>query len=158
MNWEAIGATGEIVGAAAVVLTLAYLAVQIRTARIASAQGATYSTVEAYSRWRQSFLQNSDVARAVAKANRGEALDDEDSVILTALMDELFIVSSISTISTDEWNSIQAKTVDLEYLDGILRANPGLLSHWWRFRSVVALISEEYAEIVDAMVREIEAS
>jgi hypothetical protein len=30
MNWEAIGAIGEIVGAAAVVLTLAYLAVQIR--------------------------------------------------------------------------------------------------------------------------------
>lgn len=30
MNWEAIGAIGEIVGAAAVVFTLAYLAVQIR--------------------------------------------------------------------------------------------------------------------------------
>ena len=30
MNWEAIGAVGEIVGAAAVVFTLAYLAAQIR--------------------------------------------------------------------------------------------------------------------------------
>ena len=30
MNWEAIGAIGEIVGAAAVVFTLAYLAIQIR--------------------------------------------------------------------------------------------------------------------------------
>lgn len=40
MNWEAIGAVGEIVGAAAVVATLAYLAsqirVQIREARVAS--------------------------------------------------------------------------------------------------------------------------
>ena len=30
MNWDAIGAVGEVVGAAAVVVTLAYLAVQIR--------------------------------------------------------------------------------------------------------------------------------
>ena len=30
MNWEAIGAIGEIVGAVAVVATLAYLAVQLR--------------------------------------------------------------------------------------------------------------------------------
>ena len=29
MNWEALGAIGEIVGAVAVVLTLGYLAVQI---------------------------------------------------------------------------------------------------------------------------------
>ena len=30
MNWEAIGALGEVVGAIAVVLTLAYLAIQVR--------------------------------------------------------------------------------------------------------------------------------
>ena len=30
MNWEALGAIGEIVGAVAVVVTLGYLAVQIR--------------------------------------------------------------------------------------------------------------------------------
>jgi len=30
MNWEALGAIGEIVGAVAVVVTLVYLAVQIR--------------------------------------------------------------------------------------------------------------------------------
>jgi hypothetical protein len=30
MNWEALGAIGEIVGAIAVVVTIGYLAVQIR--------------------------------------------------------------------------------------------------------------------------------
>jgi hypothetical protein len=43
MNWDAIGAIGEGVGAAAVVFTLAYLAVQIRQSRVA--QNA--ATVEA---------------------------------------------------------------------------------------------------------------
>jgi hypothetical protein len=37
MNWQAIGAVGEILGALAVVLTLAYLAVQIRESRKATA-------------------------------------------------------------------------------------------------------------------------
>ena len=36
-NWEAIGAIGEILGAIAVVATLAYLAVQIRESRTATA-------------------------------------------------------------------------------------------------------------------------
>jgi len=35
MNWEAAGAIGEIVGAIAVIATLAYLATQIRYARLA---------------------------------------------------------------------------------------------------------------------------
>jgi hypothetical protein len=39
MNWDAIGAVGEIVGAVAVVLSLVYLAVQIRTSsKLAKAQ------------------------------------------------------------------------------------------------------------------------
>ena len=37
MNWEAIGAIGEIVGALAVGLTLAFLAIQVRHAKEAAA-------------------------------------------------------------------------------------------------------------------------
>jgi hypothetical protein len=37
LNWDAIGAIGEILGAAAVVATLAYLAIQIRHAKDAAA-------------------------------------------------------------------------------------------------------------------------
>jgi hypothetical protein len=36
MNWEAIGAIGEVVGAAGVVATLLYLAVQVRLSRQAT--------------------------------------------------------------------------------------------------------------------------
>ena len=37
MNWDAIGAVGEILGAAAVVATLVYLAIQVRSAKSAAA-------------------------------------------------------------------------------------------------------------------------
>jgi len=47
MNWEAIGAVGEIVGAGAVVLTLAYLSVQLR-------QNTKSSRSNAFSAWANS--------------------------------------------------------------------------------------------------------
>ena len=41
MNWEAIGAVGEIIGAAAVVVSVIYLALQIRAQNVESRLGAT---------------------------------------------------------------------------------------------------------------------
>ena len=46
MNWDAIGAIGEILGAAAVVATLAYLAMQVRYAKDASADVNRLSRAE----------------------------------------------------------------------------------------------------------------
>jgi hypothetical protein len=50
MNWEAIGAIGEIIGALAVVVTLAYLAVQVRNstriARSATRQAIAETAME----------------------------------------------------------------------------------------------------------------
>ena len=46
MNWEAIGAVGEIVGATAVVLTLIYLAVQVRLGTRAT-QAASFQAASA---------------------------------------------------------------------------------------------------------------
>ena len=50
MNWEAIGAIGEVLGAAGVVITLAYLAVQMRLsnrlAKRAAVQGLLASRTE----------------------------------------------------------------------------------------------------------------
>ena len=43
MNWDAIGAVGEILGAAAVVVTLIYLAAQLRQ-NTNSMQAAAYNT------------------------------------------------------------------------------------------------------------------
>ncbi len=50
MNWEAIGAIGEVLGAAGVIITLAYLAVQMRQsnrlAKRAAVQGVLASRAE----------------------------------------------------------------------------------------------------------------
>jgi hypothetical protein len=47
MNWEALGAIGEIVGAIAVVVTLGYLAVQIRQ-NTRSVRASTYQSITSF--------------------------------------------------------------------------------------------------------------
>ncbi len=152
MNWEAIGAISEIVGALTVVVTLIYLAIQVRMSRILAAAEVSYSTVEAYSRFRNGILQNVEISRAIAKANRGEALDDDEHILLRTLVDDFFITSVMSTTSTEQWNSFQEQSVDIEYIRVIFGENPGLAQYWPRFRKLVALISEEYAQTVDRII------
>ena len=48
MNWEALGAIGEIVGAIAVVLTLGYLAVQIRQSNRSSRAAARQALIDTF--------------------------------------------------------------------------------------------------------------
>ncbi len=68
MNWEAIGAVGEVLGAFAVVLTLVYLAVQIRQ-NTSSTRASTYSdTTDGWHNYLQSqSVADIDILLALAK-------------------------------------------------------------------------------------------
>jgi hypothetical protein len=80
VNWEAIGAIGEVVGAAGVILTLGYLAVQIRqnsnVIRSSTRQAISTNQMEMGFR----VAENADLRAAFSRWNRGEApssLDEE---------------------------------------------------------------------------------
>jgi Zn-dependent membrane protease YugP len=51
MNWDAIGAIGEIIGAVAVVFSLIYLATQIRISNRASRQAAEQNLLDNQRTW-----------------------------------------------------------------------------------------------------------
>lgn len=63
MNWVALGAIGELLGAVAVVISLAYLAAQVvqntRTVRAGSADGA----VRALQTWIRPLIQDPEISR-----------------------------------------------------------------------------------------------
>jgi hypothetical protein len=61
MNWDAIGAVGETVGAAAVFLTLAYLALQIRQNTKATQASAVNSSITEVNRVRQALFESEEV-------------------------------------------------------------------------------------------------
>jgi hypothetical protein len=67
MNWEAIGAVGETLGALAVVLTLAYLARQMRQETIASTSNAMGTWLADYNSLILELIRDPEVALVVRK-------------------------------------------------------------------------------------------
>ena len=82
MNWEALGALGEIIGAVAVIATLYYLSQQIKMnseeitkSRDAQRAQSTYSTNEMWIKVWQPLMQDSELAELYLKAINGGQLD-----------------------------------------------------------------------------------
>ena len=91
MNWDAIAAIGEIVGALAVVLTLGYIAVQTRSAKdVAIAQAQRELAVGLNSVWSR-LEQDRDLLRLVRiGVNDWQALNNNDKAAVHAFYTQLF--------------------------------------------------------------------
>ena len=82
MNWEAIGAIGEIVGALAVLLTLFYLSIQIRqSVKLARSQIREQRTVSS----QEALYKYAAYGDLVAKAAGGETLTEGEKFTLNML-------------------------------------------------------------------------
>ena len=83
MDWNAVGALGEVVGALAVVLTLIYLSVQVRqnSAAIRSATRADIAKTQAEMNWR--VAENPEIGLSAYAFARGEELDERSKLIAT---------------------------------------------------------------------------
>ena len=72
MNWTAIGATGEVLGALAVFLTLIYLAIQIRTSTKVAKSTVRQHITETIMRVGESVTSNTELAHAWMEQYDGE--------------------------------------------------------------------------------------
>lgn len=125
MNWEALGAIGEIVGATGVIITLVYLAYQIRqntiqleqntkTAR-AAAQTASNVTLREN---RQSIFQTSEMA-SIFEAGNSDPTELSSTELLryrllmaniTEVMLEIYTQAFITEFAPETWNT-QGRTL-----------------------------------------------
>ena len=91
MNWGAIGAVGEILGAIAVFLTLVYLAIQIRQNNNAVRITAVDSGISAVNVVREKLVEDPDVAEIFIRGGKDpESLNETDAlryrVLITNMM------------------------------------------------------------------------
>ena len=130
MNWDAIGAFGEVCGAIAVVITLVYLSRQLRE----NTNSIKLQSIESTFRdWNEVLkdIQNIDgVGSAYAKALKDEPLSDSEQHELTYLFRRIFnayakmhYLKSIGV--SDPFNSESLETA-LPYL-----LNMGFFQQWW---------------------------
>lgn len=79
MNWDAIGAVGEIIGALAVIITLIYLSRQIRDGNRQAELNGMQHTIDGFNQWMDLIVQSKDTARLLIKGREGlSAVDEEE--------------------------------------------------------------------------------
>ena len=70
MNWDALGAIAELLGAIAVFATLAYLAVQIRQSNVVTREQAQYHMLQNQLSYFDKLAENPDFVRTVYGADQ----------------------------------------------------------------------------------------
>jgi hypothetical protein len=89
MNWEIVGAIAELLGALGVILSLLYLAIQVRHSRQAT-NSATYQTIQSNLATTARLLsENEEIALMYNAAIDGKPLNNLDTTRLRTLFEEL---------------------------------------------------------------------
>jgi hypothetical protein len=147
MNWEALRAVGEIVGAVAVIATLGYLAVQIRQ-NTRSVRASMYqSLVESVVNFNTTFTQDSELARAYFQGLedlQGLSETDRNRVVFALfshfqIFQSMFYQRRLFTIEPEYWESW--RVLILSYY-----AMPGV-QQWWQIRQDV--FSKEFRNFLE---------
>ncbi len=91
MNWDAVGALGQVVGALAVVITLVYLASQVRENARGVRRGATAEAIAAYRQWNQQIIADPLMNHILIKGLRGiETLSEDELTRVWGMAINLF--------------------------------------------------------------------
>ncbi len=91
-NWDAIGAVGEIVGAVAVVATLGYLAIQIRSAHRVAADTTRQARAQGVRDMMLTMATNAEARSAWVKAEGGSEVYGELADHFGLTNDEAYLV------------------------------------------------------------------
>ena len=156
MNWEAIGAIGEIIGALAVFITLAYLAIQIRQNTKTVQASALDSSMNGISAIREKIIESPEVSDLFLKGNTDpDSLSDSESLRFRMLYTNiywsalnLYNQSKYAEISENIWDC--QRPVILRMLDP-----PGGRWFWKNYRNEFEeSFAREIDQILDSRLRD----
>ena len=147
MNWEAIGALGEIIGAGAVVVSLIYLAVQIRGQSSEARTAGMHAVSQGFRDGIGSLAEIPHVAKIWIKGNEDFAsLTDEELVQMFAVAqcnfrvwEEAFRLYRNGRLDNDIWEGITKQYASFLAHQGF--------KHVWKFRR--AYYCQKFRDFVD---------
>jgi hypothetical protein len=146
MDWEAVGAVGEVTGAIAVVITLVYLAIQIKANTRMTKAAIKEQRTAGFNAATYEWIRQAD---AFTKAFQGEALEPEESFRITLATQAVFreweawaYQRRIGLLDDSEWNPI------LENFRMVL-SFPGTIEHWNQSKDTY---SENLVNLIDGLL------
>lgn len=144
INWEIVGVISEAVGAIAVVITLVYLAVQIRQSTRMMRSTAKHSLTEATQNLIFKFADHPDAwVKLVSGAEPATPEEDARMSLLTRAMLRGFesqcYQHQVGLLEEDEWSALRKAIRDICALPGVSR-------YWAQVRPHM---SERLQQVVD---------
>ena len=144
MNWEAIGSIGELLSATAVLITLVYLAKQVRDAK-KSIRRQIYQDVNGmFNATHHVIASNPELSSALANLEAGKELSRSQFYQVRAIF--------LATMNGMETMYFQAKEsddfMDIQELMGIVIAyleEPGIRTYWNDYKFY---LTKEFQQIV----------
>ena len=155
MNWEAIGALAETLGAVGVIISMGYLALQIRTSNKMARSEAKIAATSQMTSMLDSFISEPTSSDVWARGRRNlhDLTTEERSLFDNIALKGFFGFSSqyfqfrINTIEQDDWS--EAYRAAMWWLEG-----QGMRDWWREFGHKIQ--SDSFQEFIDAEIRLIE--
>ena len=146
MNWDAVSAVAEVVGALAVVFTLIYLAIQMKHSTLAVNQAAQQSMVAEMGAAMGSLFANPEGAEIWLKGIASySSLTAVEKIQLTSLFHQFARTSEqaycsfrVGTLDAEIWYGLEAQALEVFSSPGV-QEWWGLRRHWYSeaFRSLI---------------------
>ena len=138
MNWDAIGAIGELAGAGGVIISLLYLGLQIKRQNVESRFAAVYELVNETNIFYGSVAENKEVAEIWVKGIQNfDALDQVEKARFLGDVSRTFrstegllYLKLRGRLDSAMWKGIDRSTEDLCKCPGI-KSFWSMRSHWY---------------------------
>ena len=119
MNWEAIGAIAELLGALGVIGSLIYVGNQVRGSIVASSVAAKLSATQMLAAFQDTMLQNPELAVLMVRGRSSyEELSGEDKLLFSTLaLKATFMISAQffqfqrNVLTEDDWHENRAVAI-----------------------------------------------
>ena len=153
MNWEALGATGEVLGAAGVIITLVYLSLQVRqnTRHVRAQMG--------HDGWlgvadNDNFVMGEDAAASLAKAElEEEDLSNRDLKVVDAYFKTL--VMHVARVEHLNSQGLEIYTDEQAAQAFIYQFNCRAGRAWWQInREYISIITPNIGDRIDQLLNE----
>ncbi len=156
MNWDAISAISEVLGSVAVVITLLYLAVQVRQSTKSDQSTALEGTVNTAIATRQAVYESAELANIINRGMKDHEDLSEDELLRFRLSVQntlwgiwnIYAQSKLTGLSGSVWEAQKP------FILRMLTSNGGA----WFWRNYRSEYEKEFAGALDQIVRSHEGS
>ena len=149
MNWDAIIAVSELIGTLAVVISLIYLAAQVRQSNLNSQEQTRQRMMELANSHLSLVINNSEISEAFIESE----ISKTDSIKLSAWLTALFRAREF------EWFCYKNGTIDEDMFKTYSGVIPYILGterarKWWNIHSSINEFNPDFCTYVNEMMKD----